>query len=202
MPHTEIGALLVNNRKTDFSYKVLHQDVIHVLPLPIPTDPCRPSLLRPHPLQALSFLTDVNVAKLCSLLRMAGFDCICPKHLDDAGIATAAVQEGRILLTRDREMLKRKIIIHGHMIRAHLPVEQLKEILELYGLQDKTHPFSRCIECNTLLSSIAKEKILHRLEPLTKQYYQKFFHCPGCDKIYWSGSHKSGMEKLSRKVLE
>ncbi len=201
IPHTEIGVLIVNAQKTDFSYQVRDSDDILLLSPSIPVDPFRPSLLRPKPLKILSFLTDANVAKLCSLLRMAGLDCISPSHQNDAEIAALAVAQDRLLLTRDRDMLKRKIITHGRLIRSCMPDEQLKEVIELYGLQETIRPFSRCMNCNGLLQPIAKEKILHRLEPLTKKYYQAFFHCPGCNKIYWSGSHKTGMGRVLRKAL-
>ncbi len=201
IPHTEIGELIVNSQSTTFSYHVKNGDEIQVLPPTFPMDPCTPSLLRPEPLKHLIFLTDANVGKLCSLLRMTGFDCVHPPLTNDADIAVLAVSQNRILLSRDRDMLKRKIIIHGRLIRSIMPADQLKEVLAIYGLKSKIRPFSRCICCNALLQEIEKEKILHRLEPLTKKYYQHFFHCPGCDKIYWSGSHKIGMERVLSKVL-
>lgn len=201
IPHTEIGELMVNGEQVDFSYHVWDGDRITVNNHKTPVDPCTPDILRPKPLPAFRFMTDVNVAKLSPLLRMAGFDAICIPGLDDTAIAGTAVQQNRILLSRDRGLLKRKIIIHGHLVRAHMPEEQLREVIHFYGLRDRTQPFCRCMSCNGVLKEIEKEKISHRLEPLTRKYYHTFYHCPDCDKIYWSGSHKSGMIQLLSRIL-
>jgi hypothetical protein len=201
VPHTEVGNLIVNGIPVDFSYNPTDGDWIRVLsPVP-PVNPCHPDLLHPAPLWSIRFIADVNVAKLGSLLRMSGLDCIWRPRLHDADIAEIAVREGRILLSRDRNLLKRKIITHGHLVRTHLPDQQFTEILNLYGLRERLAPFSRCMKCNTPLFPIAKEKILHRLEPLTIKYYNSFFHCRGCESIYWSGSHKASMEKIIAKAV-
>jgi hypothetical protein len=196
IPHTEIGSLTVNGRKVDFSYRLNHGDDIRVFSPAPGLDPCRSDLLRPVTLKDIRFLVDVNVVKLGTLLRMVGFDCAIPSHLDDAEIAETAVRQGRILLTRDRNLLKRKIVVHGHLVRNHLPKQQLYEILLLYGLQNKLRPYTRCMKCNTPLNRVNKADVLHRLEPLTKKYYEIFFYCHGCRSIYWSGSHKSGMDEI------
>jgi uncharacterized protein len=201
IPHTEIGILTVNGLQVDFSYRLKNSDRVQALSPTPGLNPCLPDLLRPNALSDIRFLADVNVAKLATLLRMVGIDCLSPPRLDDASLAETAVREGRILLTRDRNLLKRKIITHGHLIRSHLPEKQLSEILSLYGLHDKLHPFTRCMKCNTSLISVNKEDILDRLEPLTKKYYDTFFYCNGCKSIYWSGSHKSGMEETLAKTL-
>lgn len=202
VPHTEVGRLTVNTEPVDFSHRVQNEDNIVVNPLKPPVNPCKPDFLRPEPLPEIRFMTDVNVAKLCSLLRMAGFDTTCLPGLSDRDIAETAAREKRILLSRDRGLMKRKIISHGHLIRAQLPEVQLKEVIHLYGLADSLHPFCRCMSCNGILAEIEKEAIIHRLEPLTRKYYNTFYHCPECDKIYWSGSHKTGMIKLLTRILE
>ncbi len=201
IPHTEIGGLTVNGFDVDFSYRPKNRDSISAIAHAPGLNPCRPDRLRPFALDDIRFLVDINVAKLGALLRMAGIDSLCLPHLDDATLAETAVREGRILLSRDRNLLKRKIIVHGHLVRNQQPAKQLLEIINLYGLQNKLKPFTRCMKCNALLVTVKKEDILHRLEPLTKKYYHTFFRCSGCDNIYWSGSHKTGMEKILSTTL-
>jgi len=201
IPHTEIGCLNVNGFEVDLSYKLINGDDIHASSPALCLDPCRPDLLRPIALKVIRFLVDVNVAKLGTLLRMVGLDCTGAPLLDDAVLAETAVREGRILLTRDRNLLKRKIIMHGHLVRNILPEKQLLEIISLYGLSDKLQPYTRCMKCNASLMPVKKKNILHRLEPLTKKYYDTFFYCSGCRSIYWSGSHKSGMDKIIAQTL-
>jgi len=196
VPHTEVGELLVGGNQIGFTYQVLEGACIEVLPLAPPVDPGKPTLLRPEPLTALKFMVDVNVAKLGGLLRMAGIDTISRPELRDSDVAAVAVREGRVLLSRDRGLLKRKTVIHGHLIGSQQPEKQLAEVVYLYGLHDLLQPFSRCMQCNTPLIEVKKSVILDRLEPLTRKYYQAFNLCPSCDKIYWSGSHKERMNQL------
>jgi len=115
-------------------------------------------------LAEIRFLVDVNVAKLASLLRMAGFDTAYENRRSDAELAELSEREGRILLTRDRSLLKRRQVEFGHLVRSVAPREQLAEIITLYGLQQKGQPFSRCLVCNGRLSTVKKEEVLHRSE--------------------------------------
>lgn len=202
IPHTEIGSILVNKNAVDFSYLLCSSDRIQVWPLAIPVDPCRESLLRPNPLPHLRFLVDVNVAKLRTHLRMIGMDTLYEPNLADNELAWLAIQKQCIVLSRDRGLLRRKIIEHGHLIRSQNPTEQLAEVLNYYGLQNKINLFTRCIHCNNLLQPVAKEEILNDLEPLTKKYYEDFSHCSACNRIYWPGSHREGMEQTLKRALQ
>jgi len=200
VPHTEIGELQVCGRPVDFSYRVSREDDIGVLPLMAPVDPCTPTLLRPEVFTGLKFMVDINVARLGALLRMAGIDTAYMPGLIDKEIAAVAMEQERILLSRNRELLKRKRVIHGHLLRSQHPGEQLIEVIHLYGLKECLQPFTRCMQCNGLLVRVEKKIIMDRLEPLTRKYYEIFYICPSCNKIYWSGSHRVGMEKSLEKL--
>ncbi len=202
VPHTEVGEIIINGQQAIFSHQVQDGDQISIAAHTPPVNPCAADFLRPEPLDDIRFIVDVNVAKLCSLLRMAGLDSLYIPEINDKTLAEIGTREQRIVLSRDRGLLKRKIIIHGHLVRANLPEEQLKEIIGFYGLEQQLRPFSRCMNCNTPLNSVNKEDVLDRLEPLTRKYYKTFYICRGCDKIYWSGSHKNGMSRLLTKILE
>ncbi len=190
VPHTEVGAIEAGGRPKDFSYLPRPGDTVTVNALQPPVDVCRPSLLRPLPLGAVRFLVDANVARLGRLLRLVGLDTAIATGEKDDRIAARAAAEGRILLSRDRNLLKRKIVHHGRLVRACLPYQQLVEIITFYGLETSLAPFSRCQVCNTPLVEVDKEQVLDRLEPLTRKYYDSFTRCPACDRIYWPGSHR------------
>ena len=113
--------------------------------------------------------------------------------LTDVELAQITHEQGRVLLTRDRGLLKRKIVVHGHCVRWSLPPRQLVSVIERYELVDQIHPWTRCLRCNGLLEPVKKEKILGRLEPKTKLYYEQFRRCVDCDQIYWQGSHHRPM---------
>lgn len=201
VPHPAVGSIQVNSKEVDFSYRVQDTDSITILPLTPPVDPCKPHILRPDPLPKIRFLVDVNVGKLRPFLRMAGFDTLYFPSEEDALLADIAAREKCILLSRDIGLLKRKIIMHGHYVWNQEPEKQLDEVVKLYNLQARLKPFSRCMLCNAGLVSVAKEKIIDLLEPLTKKYYDTFYLCPGCKQIYWSGSHKKSMTELLNSII-
>lgn len=192
IPHPEIYRLTVNNQPTTFAYIVAEEDRIEVYPFPTPVDLAEENLLR-APLKKISFAVDANVGKLARLLRMAGFDTSFDQTTDDEPLAEKARQEERILLTKDRALLKRKAVIHGRLIRSIMPYDQLREVILVYNLRGITKPFSRCLCCNEILQPVAKKDIIARLEPLTRKYFADFHICPACERIYWPGSHRDKM---------
>jgi hypothetical protein len=127
---------------------------------------------------------------------MLGFDCLYQNDYEDSNMAEIVQREERILLTRDRRLLMRKVILHGYCLRSLNSLEQLTEVIQRFELTDKIQPFHRCLRCNHPLEAVDKGTILHRLEPLTKQYFDKFHICPACGQIYWKGSHYEKMQKL------
>lgn len=201
LPHTEVGTLLVNGTAVDFTYLVQGGDRIDIRPIEPPWQVRIASLLRPRPLAELRFLVDANVAKLGRLLRMAGFDTASYPNWSDARLAACAAGEQRLLLSKDRGLLMRKEVEFGRYVRATMPAEQLREIINLLGIAEEMDPLSRCLECNSPLQRVAKEEINHLLEPLTRTYYEEFSRCPACHKIYWPGSHVDKMRVLLADLL-
>ena len=202
IPHTEIGRIMLNGQEQTFEKIAEDGQHFEIHPLCPALPPTIATILRPVPLAACIFLVDINVGKLAGLLRMAGCDAesVGPDS-GDTDTVTKAVGEGRILLTRNRELLKQRKLVFGHLVQSQEPDHQLREIFDLYGLQDQLRPFSRCIACNGLLVEVEKEAIIDRLLPLTKKYYHHFKQCSGCAKIYWHGSHHDKMEAKLKIIL-
>jgi len=196
VPHTEIGALYVNGQEVGFAQPLADRQQIRIDEQHAPCEVTRPSLLRPEPLPHVRFIVDANVARLAKLLRATGFDTTYDPKWTDAELARLAAEERRILLTRDRALLRYGCIDYGHLVRSSLPKEQLREVLRLYGLQEQLRPFSRCMRCNGPLEAVDKAQTLDQLEPLTIRYYDCFKRCTGCGQVYWDGSHKKGLEEL------
>lgn len=202
VPHPVVGELLVNGRNVGFDHILHHGDMVAAYPLKPPANPMLPTILRPEPLDRIAFVVDVNVGKLALYLRMLGFDTIYANDLRNGRLAEIAASEKRLLLTRDTSLLKRKVVRHGYLVQQQDPVRQLIEVVRLYDLGGKIKPLTRCIVCNGLLVTVAKENILERLEPLTRKYYDSFKICRECGKIYWAGSHQEKINAFIRKVLE
>ena len=195
VPHTEVEVILVNGIAVGFNYIVQDKDCIQVHPVfeksQVIVLSLRPALLRP-PL----FVVDANLGKLARYLRLLGFDCLYRNDYDDGTVATIASEQQRIVLTRDRSLLQRKIIIHGYFVRTDMPKIQTQEVLRRFDLYSLIKPFTRCAHCNGKLVEIDKQEIEHRLESLTKQHYDRFLICSECDHIYWQGNHCARMKRL------
>jgi hypothetical protein len=146
------------------------------------------------------FVVDAHLGRLAAYLRMLGFDTWYRNDAEDGRLAAIAAAERRILLTRDRGLLKRSVVRRGAYLRSDQPVEQLVEVARRFGLVERWRPFGRCIRCNTLLVPVSRAEIMHRLQPLTRIYYDDFRRCPGCDGIYWEGSHHARMARLIDEI--
>ncbi|MFP4482143.1 MAG: Mut7-C RNAse domain-containing protein [Thermovirgaceae bacterium] len=202
IPHTEAGSIVTaEGGEKAFDYTPGSGETLHVYPHKPPVDVTKGSLLFPHPFGEIRFIVDVNVGRLAKLLRIAGFDTLYNQKWEDSEIAEKAREEERILLTRDRELLKRNAVIRGRLIRSPDPWDQFGEVVTFFGLREKIDLFSRCPKCNGPLKTVDKEEIIDQLEPLTRLMYDTFTRCPGCGQIYWCGSHHSRIrEKMAASL--
>jgi uncharacterized protein with PIN domain len=194
-PHTEVGSIVVDGLEVGFGHPLSPGERVDIRPVEAPFDVTRPSVLRPLPLDRVAFLADANVGRLAGLLRALGVDTAHDPGLDDAGLARLAAEEGRVVLSRDFGLLKRKTVEFGRLVRAHDPSAQLHEILRVFGLRPPYRAFSRCVLCNAPLVPVPKADIVDRLLPLTRIHYHDFHLCPRCDKVYWPGSHHERMRE-------
>lgn len=199
VPHTEVDLILVNGKSVDFYYLLNDKDDVSVYPVFESFDINDIQHLRPEPLREPKFILDVHLGKLSRYMRMLGFDTFYKNDLEDEQIVNISLEEKRTILTRDIGLLKRGKVTHGYYVRNTEIEKQLDEIVNRFQLENKIKEFSRCIECNTLLKSVEKEKIIDQLPPKVRENYNEFFICPNCSKIYWKGSHVEDMLQVVNK---
>ncbi len=203
VPHTEVELILVNGRSVGFEYRLQHGDRVAVYPMFESFDVTPLVRLRDATLRRPAFVLDVNLGKLARRLRMLGFDTLYRNDFTDAQVADISVATRRIILTRDRRLLYPKRITHGYWLRATDPDAQVKEVLQRFDLSSQIRPFHRCLDCNGAIATVAKADIIDQLRPLTKKYYDEFYRCADCHKVYWRGSHYEHMQhKLSALLTE
>lgn len=195
VPHIEIDLILVDGESVDFSHQLKGGEQVSVYPVFESLNIAPLVRLRPHPLRDSRFIVDVNLGKLAYKLRLMGFDTVFRNDLEDDEIIAIALNERRIILTRDRGILKQNVVTHGYWIRSDDPKKQLAEVVERLQLYDNIQPFTRCSICNGNLQQINKALLTGRLSKDTLQYYNEFWECVGCRKIYWQGSHFSHILK-------
>lgn len=189
VPHTEVELILVNGESAGFERQVSEGDRVAVYPQFEALDITPLLRVREHPLRAPRFIADAHLGGLARLLRMSGFDTLYRNDYADREIADLTVREGRILLTRDRELLKLRQITHGCYVHALEPARQLREIIERLDLARSIRPFTLCLACNAPLRPIDKAEIFDRLPASVQASHDCFTTCEVCGRVYWPGSH-------------
>jgi len=201
IPHTEVGLLQVKDNTIGFGYLVKSGDIVRAYPASASLDNLSGMFNDGRMTIPAKFILDNHLGKLAADMRMLGIDTDYRNEYQDQELAETAIDQGRILLTRDRQLLMRKTIRYGYLLRSLQPDEQLLEILQRFNLFSGINLFQRCMLCNHLLEPVEKKEIEHRLEPLTKIYFHDFHICAGCQQIYWPGSHLERIEKRLEKIL-
>ncbi len=193
VPHTEVELIVVNGNSVDFGYLVRDGDRVAVYPVFEALDVQGELRVRETPLRDLTFVLDVHLGKLAGYLRMLGFDTLYQNSAGDPELAAIAADQHRVLLTRDRGLLKRNAVTRGYWLRETDSRRQAAEVLARFQLRSAIRPFTRCMACNSPLVDAAKHEVVERLPPRVAASHQEFRRCPGCGRIYWAGSHYQRM---------
>jgi len=201
IPHTEVDLVLANGDSVGFDFRLREGDRISVFPQFESWDITGVSRVRPTPLRETRFALDVHLGKLSRLLRRFGFDASYANAASDEQIVLVARREKRIILTRDRGLLKRRAVTHGYLVRSLQPRDQLVEVFRRFDCAGQVSMFTRCIECNLPLTRVDAEAVVARVPPVVASTYSNFFVCTGCARVFWRGSHWERMKKLAAEVL-
>lgn len=201
VPHTEVELILVNGVSVDFAYRLRDGDRVSVYPMFEAFDVGPLLRLRPEPLRVIRFIADAQLGALARLLRMLGFDTLHDQAWSDQDIVELSLQQSRIILTRDRELLKMRAVTHGCYVHALEPMAQAKEILERLQLAAAVRPFTLCLCCNLAVTPIEKEKVIDRLPPTVARLHEEYYVCGGCGRVYWKGSHWQRMQARLGEIL-
>lgn len=190
VPHTEVGQVLVDGYAEVLEAMLPPRGHVAVLGV-APALPAAP----------LHFLCDAHLGATARLLRMAGFDTAYDNNYADAAIEALALAEDWIVLSRDRELLKRRGIRRGAFIRAREPQAQVREIAARFLLADVAHPFSRCLVCNAPLRLLSAEEAAASVPPRVRERQRLFSTCDVCRRVYWPGSHWARMNTVLAGML-
>jgi uncharacterized protein with PIN domain len=136
------------------------------------------------------------------MLRMLGLDTQYDNALHDSEIVACAAAKRRVVLTRDRELLKCKEVHRECYVHALKAEGQLQEVARRYAIARYMQPFSLCLHCNLPLKAAQPQAVLDAVPERLRHRYRQFMHCPGCDRIYWEGSHWERMRRVLAAALE
>ena len=202
IPHPEIGLLLVDGEAVDFDCLLTGGERVAAYPPFCELVPGSDAYLWPPPPEPRRFVLDVHLGTLARRLRLLGFDSWYRTDTDDAELARVAVDEQRILLTRDRELLMRRVIRHGYCPRSDDPDEQALEVVRRYGLAERRATLSRCVRCNGELTTVNKAEVEAQLPPRTRRAFDTFARCRDCGQLYWPGSHVEAVNGFLERVAD
>jgi uncharacterized protein len=190
VPHTEVGAVRVNGEPATLQRIVREGDRIEVETAKSGSDP------------DLRFVADAHLGGLARFLRMLGFDTLHRNAYSDEEIRLLAETEGRVVLTRDRELLKCREIARGAYVHALKPEAQLREVAERYGLEAHARPFTLCLACNLPLQPLDRDAVAARVPAAVLELHDSFVGCPGCNGVFWPGSHYGRMLSVLRSSFD
>jgi len=189
VPHPEVDLILADGKSVDLSHRIKSGELFSVYPVFESFDISEISKVRDSPLRDIRFIADAHLGKLARLLRLLGFDTLFRSDYEDEEITTISNAEQRIILTRDKELLKRSNVVKGYWIRNTDSKEQAREVIKRFHLEILFKPFQLCMVCNGNLEKVDKSSVIDEIPPKPAEFYQDFYRCDGCNKVYWKGTH-------------
>jgi uncharacterized protein with PIN domain len=186
IPLTEVGALLVDGREAAYAHVPAAGEVVDVRAV------ARPQEVPGAPLR---FLLDVHLGTLARRLRLLGVDAAYENEdIGDPALAALSAREKRVMLSRDRGLLRRREIWAGGYVYSDRPEEQLRDVLGRFA--PALAPWTRCVACNGALAPADKETVRDSLEHGTRASYDVFARCTACERVYWKGAHHAHLESV------
>jgi hypothetical protein len=154
----------------------------------------------------LKFIVDNNVGKLAKWLRVMGFDTLFFDGSDDSGMIAIALAEDRVILTRDTQIMKRRVVTSGQLkailIQSDKPELQMQQVIDTLNLDCQFKPFTICLECNQPLVERSKQQVKDLVPPYVFKTQSQYMECPACHRIYWRGTHWQAMTRKLEKFIK
>lgn len=154
-------------------------------------------------MDSMKFIVDTNVGTLARWLRMMGYDTLFFEGEDDSAMVRTALAQGRVIVTKDTEIMKRRVVTSGRLkailVGGDDPELWLKQLVDTLHLDCRFRPFSLCLECNQILLEKTREEVKDLVPPYVFKAQEHYMQCPDCKRIYWKGTHWARMmERLER----
>ena len=183
VPLPEVGLLAVNGGPVAPGYRLAGGDAAQAW-----------AVRRPQPLPSARFILDVHLGTLARRLRLVGIDADYANDRDDDALIEQANATRRVLLTRDRGLLRRRRLWLGAYVRGARPDDQLRDVLDRFA--PPLAPWTRCAACNGRLAPARKLDVEDELPTGTRRTYQAFSRCGTCGRVYWRGAHAARLEVI------
>jgi uncharacterized protein len=142
---------------------------------------------------------------LTRYLRFMGYDTMSANNLsrgnsrEDTLLLEIAEEDGRILLTRDKELARRGRERVVYLVSEEI-MEQIRQLAGL-GLIEPEIRFCRCSLCNARLRPATVREVRQADYAPRQVPGREYYWCPICKKLYWMGSHGENLEKRLKENL-
>ncbi len=142
------------------------------------------------------------LGKLARWLRILGCDVEYFPHIGDAELVERALCTGRLILTRDTLLTRRRGARENHFfVTGDHFRDQLRQVTEHFAIDPGKRFLTRCLECNLLLEQVEREAVAGRVPPYVHATRKEFRICPSCGRIYWQGTHRERMVEEMEDIL-
>jgi len=149
----------------------------------------------------MKFIADEMLGRLAKWLRIFGYDTLYLKDVGDSRLLRISLSEKRILLTRDRLLIRRRGIRNFLFITDDHPLDQVKQVVRELSLSFPKNPFTRCVLCNSPLIPFSKEEACKIVPDYVCRTQEVFGQCPECKRVYWKGTHYERMVGILKKIF-
>ena len=150
------------------------------------------------------FIVHNNVGKLAKWLRIMGYDALLFSGEDDGRMVKVALAQNRVILTKDTQIIKRRLVTSGRLKAILIEDDnigaQLHQVVEALNLDYHFSPFSICLECNQRLIEKDKDAVREVVPPYVFKTQRLYMECPSCHRIYWRGTHWQAMNRELGKL--
>ena len=153
------------------------------------------------PAMSPRFVADAMLGRLARWLRVLGYDTLYDASLDDRSLVELANREDRILLTRDRHLLRDLRPRRAVEITRDAPLDQLASVADELALPTPNELFRRCLVCNTPLDNVSGAEAADLVPPAARGLPGPVRRCPACERVYWPGSHVRRMTRALAAVF-
>jgi len=155
----------------------------------------------------MRFVADAMLARLARWLRMMGYDTLCAADMpvDDDDLLNIALDESRVLLTRDRGLYERAKAcdLPAVYVEAKDIVDQLAQLVRELKIELRETPSTMiCPSCNGRLVDVEKRDVAGLVPGTVMDTHERFWSCQSCGQVYWEGNHWKKIRETVRKVKE
>jgi uncharacterized protein len=146
------------------------------------------------------FITDASLGRLAKWLRILGYDTVVFTKEAGREMLRQAAAEGRIVLTRRRDMTERQFSGQLFLITVVDVASQLNNVISKYSLKvDRQKMFGICLQCNEKLNSVARENVRDLVPSFVFENCTEYNQCLKCRKVYWAGTHQRNALAFMKK---